>query len=190
VHPIHTEVVANIKSGDEVLSLLGSVIALRCVQLYLQQHKMSYLILGVLGYLMGSFSKESTVLMMFMVPLFIYYFTETDLKKNILISSIFAVCSAFFLFCRHLALSGYPPTSPLSALDNYLVLSNDNIPIRMASAINTLRLVFKNIFYSSSTLLRLFLLLIVRTGKKLSRTHLLIVLSYLLPAYSCMPFGI
>jgi tetratricopeptide (TPR) repeat protein len=146
VHPIHTEVVANIKSGDEVLSLLGSVIALRCVQLYLQQHKMSYLILGVLGYLMGSFSKESTVLMMFMVPLFIYYFTETDLKKNILISSIFAVCSAFFLFCRHLSLSGYPPSSKLSALDNYLVLSNDNIPIRVASAINTLGLYLKTFF--------------------------------------------
>jgi tetratricopeptide (TPR) repeat protein len=146
VHPIHTEVVANIKSGDEVLSLLGSVIALRCIQLYLTQNRMHYLLLGVLGFLMGSFSKESTVVVIGIIPLFIYYFTDTELKKNLSVSSFFAVCSAFFLFCRHKALSGYPPTSPLSALDNYLVLSNDNIPIRMGSAINTLGLYLKTFF--------------------------------------------
>lgn len=146
VHPIHTEVVANIKSGDEVLSLLGSVIAIRCIQLYLTNNKLLYIILGVLGFLMGSFSKESTVVVIGIIPLFIYYFTQADLKKNITLSSIFALCSAFFLFCRHKALSGYPPSSQLSALDNYLVLSNDNIPIRVGSAINTLGLYLKTFF--------------------------------------------
>ncbi len=146
VHPIHAEVVANIKSGDEVLSLLGSVIALRCIQLYLTNNKLLYLVFGVLGFLAGSFSKESTVVMIGIIPLFIYYFTRADIKKNIIISSVFAVCSGFFLLCRHMALSGYPPPSPLSALDNYLVLSNDNIPIRIASAINTLGLYLKTFF--------------------------------------------
>lgn len=146
VHPIHAEVVANIKSGDEVLSLLGSVIALRCIQLYLTNNKLLYLILGVLGFLAGSFSKESTVVMIGIIPLFIYYFTNADIKKNITVSSIFALCSGFFLFCRHKSLGGYPPSSPLSALDNYLVLSNDNIPIRIASAINTLGLYLKTFF--------------------------------------------
>ncbi len=146
VHPIHTEVVANIKSGDEVLSLLGSVIAIRCIQLYFSRSKMWYLAAGVLAFLMGSFSKESTVVMIGVIPIFIYYFTQAELKKNVIISSVFAVCSGFFLFCRHLALGGYPAPSPLSALDNYMVLSNDNIPIRTGSAINTLGLYLKTFF--------------------------------------------
>lgn len=146
VHPIHTEVVANIKSGDEVLSLLGSVIAIRCIQLYFSQHKTWYLPAGILAFLMGSFSKESTVVMIGVIPIFIYYFTQAELKKNVIISGLFAVCSGFFLFCRHLALGGYPAPSPLSALDNYMVLSNDNIPIRTGSAINTLGLYLKTFF--------------------------------------------
>lgn len=146
VHPIHTEVVANIKSGDEVLSLLGSVIALRCIQLYFSTNKMWYLLAGVLAFLMGSFSKESTVVIIGVIPIFIYYFTKAEMKNNIIVSSVFAACSGFFLLCRHLTLSGYPPPSPLSALDNYMVLSNDNIPIRVGSAINTLGLYLKTFF--------------------------------------------
>ena len=47
-------------AGKDFLSLLGSVIAIRCIQLYLTNNKLLYIILGVLGFLMGSFSKEST----------------------------------------------------------------------------------------------------------------------------------
>ena len=146
VHPIHTEVVANIKSGDEILSLLGAIIALRCIQLYFKTDSFKYILLGLAAYLMGSFSKESTVMFIFIIPLFIYFFTKADLKKNMILSSMFIISSVFFLICRHLSLSGYPPQSQLSALDNYLVLSNDNIPIRVGSAINTLGLYLKTFF--------------------------------------------
>lgn len=146
VHPIHSEVVANVKSGDEILSLLGALIAIRCIQIYLKNNKTIYMVAGILAYLAGSFSKESTVVFVGIIPLFLYFFTDISYKKNAIISSIFLLCSLFFLACRHLSLSGYPPPSQLSALDNYLVLSNDNIPIRIASAINTVGLYIKTFF--------------------------------------------
>lgn len=146
VHPIHSEVVANIKSGDEVLSLLGIVMAIRGLQLYVSKNKMIYLLLGVVGFLIGSFSKESTVVAIGIIPLFLYFFTDISIKRNAILSGVFALCVGFFLLCRHSALDGYPPQSPLSALDNYMVLSNDNIPIRVASAINTLGLYVKTFF--------------------------------------------
>lgn len=146
VHPIHAEVVANIKSGDEVLSLLGSVIALRCIQLYFTKNDWKYLLYGVFGFLIGSFSKESTVVMIGIIPIFIYTFSNVDLKKNAIVSSIFAACSGFFLLCRHFALSGYPKAADVSVLDNYLAIANDNIAIQKASAINTLGLYLKTFF--------------------------------------------
>jgi tetratricopeptide (TPR) repeat protein len=161
VHPIHTEVVANVKSGDEVLSMLGILIALRCIQLYLSKEKMLYLILGVFGFLMGSFSKESTVVAIAIFPLFIYFFTNASIKKNAIVSSIMLVCTLFFLFARHQSLSGYPPSSKLSALDNYMVLCDPaqrtvlaqdlqdkyNNSSQFASAVNTLGFYVKTFIY-------------------------------------------
>lgn len=145
VHPIHVESVANVKSADEILSLLGIVMALRCIQLYLTRQKSLFLVLAVLSFLMGSFSKESTIVALAIFPLFIYFYTDADIRKNAMLSSIMAACSAFFLFCRYKALSGYPEPSPLSAMDNYLV-ECPNGASRIASAINTLGLYLKTFF--------------------------------------------
>ncbi|GBL34918.1 transmembrane and TPR repeat-containing protein 1 [Filimonas sp.] len=149
-HPIHTEVVANIKSGDEVLSLLGILMALRCVQLYFSKEKIIYLLLAVAAYLLGSFSKESTVVAVAIFPLFIYLFTKADIKKNILVSSIMLGCTLFFLVCRHYSLSGYPPEAPVNALDNYIVMCKDPAyagTSKFASAVNTLGLYIKTFLY-------------------------------------------
>jgi Tetratricopeptide repeat. len=137
VHPIHTEVVANIKSSDEILSLLGIMIALRCIQLYAAGQKKFYIALAALGFLMGSYSKESTVVAVGLFPVFIFLFTSLSHKQNALISGIMLACSGLFLWSRHNALSGYPPPGPLSAMDNYLVLC-ENGASRFASAVNTL----------------------------------------------------
>lgn len=150
LHPMHCEVVANIKSGDEVLSLLGIVMAIRCVQLYLSKQKFWLLLLAVMAYLMGSFSKESTVVAVAIFPLFIYFFTDAKLIKNMLVSAIMLGCSLFFLLCRYVVLHKYPDSSPLSALDNYLVLCKDgSFPqsSQFASAVNTLGLYLKTFVY-------------------------------------------
>lgn len=136
VHPMHAEVVANIKSGDEILSLLGIIMAIFFIQLYLKNEKLIYFILAIFSFMFGLYSKESTVVAILIFPAFIYYFTNTELKKNIIISGVMLGCSIIFLLSRHSALAGYPPPSPLSALDNYLVLTSG--ASKFASAINTL----------------------------------------------------
>jgi len=149
-HPIHTEVVANVKSGDEVLSLLGILMAIRCIQLYFSKDKVYYLILATLAYLLGSFSKESTVVAVAIIPLFIYLFTKADVKKNEMVSSIMFGCTIFFLICRHFSLNGYPPEAPVNALDNYMVMCKDpSYPgtSQFASAVNTLGLYIKTFLY-------------------------------------------
>jgi protein O-mannosyl-transferase len=121
-HPMHVEAIANIKSGDEVLSLLGIVIALRCIQLYFSKGNFIYVIIAFISFLIGSFSKESTLVAVAIFPLFIYFFTNANFSKNIIMSSMFLICTLFFLFCRHQSLKGYPPAAKTSALDNYMVL--------------------------------------------------------------------
>lgn len=131
VHPMHAETVANVKSGDEVLSLLGVLMAIRCVQLFLSSHKWFWLIPGVFGFLIGSFSKESTVVAVAIIPLFLYFFHQVPFKKNLIVSSLFLVCSLIFISARHASLSGYPKPHPTSVMDNYLVACDDSLKAEM-----------------------------------------------------------
>jgi tetratricopeptide (TPR) repeat protein len=159
-HPIHVESVANVKSADEVLSLLGIIMALRCIQLYIQKDKLYWLILALASFALGSFSKESTLVAVAIFPLFIYFFTQANTRKNVIISCVMLAISALFLLCRSQSLAGYPPSKGTSALDNYMVLCKPEEQAvlkpelqekysgssQFASAVNTLGLYVKTFF--------------------------------------------
>lgn len=135
VHPIHSEVVANVKSGDEILGMLGIVMALRFIQLYLQNGKAYWVVLIVLSYLVALFSKESAVVGAAIFPIFIYYSQSTKgWSKNVLLSTLLLICAFVFIAARHLVLSQYPKGAPTSAMDNFMVLSK-NFVEQFASAV-------------------------------------------------------
>jgi tetratricopeptide (TPR) repeat protein len=161
VHPIHSEVVANVKSADEILSLLGIVLALRCIQLYADTEKRHWGILAVVSFLMGCFSKESTIVAIAIFPIFIYFFTKMAVKKNLIVSGAMVFVALFFLLARHQSLSGYPAAPKTSPLDNYIVLCDPKeqavLPLdyqtkykgasAFASAVSTLGYYIKTFFY-------------------------------------------
>ncbi len=68
VHPIHTEVVNNVKSIDEIISLLAALLGTYWILKYYDQSGIKYLILSFIGYCISIFSKESTVNFLFLVP--------------------------------------------------------------------------------------------------------------------------
>ena len=80
-HPIHTEVVANVKGRDEILTLLGSLAALWWSIKYIDSKKLYYLILSGLALLCGLFSKENAIVFLAIVPLTLYYFTNAKWKE-------------------------------------------------------------------------------------------------------------
>lgn len=122
VHPVHTEVVANIKSLDEILGLLGVLIALRGLQLYSIRQNIRWLLLSILGFFVSVFSKESSVLALFIFPVFLWFFSNVRSKRIILISVLMSFVVITFLFSRHNVLQQYPSVQSLSVFDNYLVL--------------------------------------------------------------------
>lgn len=71
-HPIHTEVVANLKSLDEILSLLFMVSTFIFSLLYEQTKKTKDLFLGLLSCLLALFSKEYAITLLFLLPVLFY----------------------------------------------------------------------------------------------------------------------
>ena len=55
MHPIHTEVVANIKGRDEIFAMLGATFALWCSLKYTEKHQWWYLILSLFAITFGLF---------------------------------------------------------------------------------------------------------------------------------------
>lgn len=72
IHPLHTEVVANIKSLDEILSMLFIMLTFIFGLKYLQDKKMKHLLFGTGSYLLALLAKEYAVTLLFFIPLLFY----------------------------------------------------------------------------------------------------------------------
>ncbi|MBX9852370.1 MAG: glycosyltransferase family 39 protein [Cytophagaceae bacterium] len=87
IHPIHTEVVANIKSRDELLSLMFILGALIFLFSYLDHKKASHSIISILFYTAALFSKESAITFIPVIALMLYFFRDEKviaiLKKTL-----------------------------------------------------------------------------------------------------------
>lgn len=80
VHPIHTEVVNNVKSRDELLCFLFALLALASAIKYSRNHKNAWL-LGVFVFMVLSFlSKLSSLTFLAIIPLTLYFFENANKK--------------------------------------------------------------------------------------------------------------
>ena len=126
MHPIHTEVVANVKGRDEIFAMLGAFAALWASLKYVDSRKWYWLIVSLLAFTFGIFSKENTITFLAVVPLAIYYL-QSDKKRSIdyLITLIPLVIGiAFFLYVRAKALgSMMQPDMTSNILNNPYVHS-------------------------------------------------------------------
>ncbi len=81
IHPIHTEVVYNIKCRDELLALLFGILSLKNAVSYYDHKKLSNLILTGVFILLSVLSKKNGLIIVPIIPLSLYYFRNIKLKK-------------------------------------------------------------------------------------------------------------
>jgi Tfp pilus assembly protein PilF len=120
VHPIHTEVVANIKGRDDILCFLFFVVTALYVHRYTVKHKTKYLIGAGISFMLCMLSKESAITFVAVIPLMLYYFTDSSRETYIRVTGVVAGIAVIFLLMRMAALSG-GGISPVPYIDNYIV---------------------------------------------------------------------
>jgi hypothetical protein len=80
LHPVHSEVVANIKGRDEIMTAIGALGALYFALRYLPtQNKLNLLASGVSMFL-GLMSKENAITFLAVIPLTMYFFTKASTR--------------------------------------------------------------------------------------------------------------
>ncbi|MDB4082764.1 glycosyltransferase family 39 protein [Vicingaceae bacterium] len=80
-HPIHTEVVANIKGLDEIMAFCLQLSTLWYILNYLENQKIKDLLGIVVFFFLGLLAKESTITWLAVIPILIYFFTNHSFKK-------------------------------------------------------------------------------------------------------------
>jgi len=146
-HPIHTEVVANIKSRDELMAFLFSLIAMFLIIKYLDTGKMLYLILSPIIFFLALLSKETAITFIVIIPLAFYFFTPHTLKKIISTISPLVATGIFFIILRQIIIHKTDSNLPV-----VVDLMNDsfakmNGAEKYATIMYTLGLYVKLLFY-------------------------------------------
>lgn len=91
-HPLHVEVVANIKSRDEILGLIFSIISLIFFIKFLKESKPLYLLWVALTYLLAYLSKENSITLLAVYPtVFIVHKLLIKKKAIILYAGSFVI---------------------------------------------------------------------------------------------------
>ena len=99
-HPLHTEVVANIKSRDEIMSFLFVLLSFNAVLKYLEHRKMQELVLSGIWFFLSLTSKESAVTFLGVIPLTLIFFPKGNLKDSSMALSSIAAFTIAYLAIR------------------------------------------------------------------------------------------
>ncbi|NNM15057.1 MAG: tetratricopeptide repeat protein, partial [Bacteroidia bacterium] len=145
-HPIHTEVVANIKSRDELLCMIFCVLSLFYAVKHFDKPDVKHLVLIFVFFFLGLFSKESAITYLAVVPLALYFFRKTDFKKIAIPSGVAIASAALYLFIRGQILTSQTVAGEIALIDNTLIAA-PNYMGQLATAFYILGLYIKLLFF-------------------------------------------
>ncbi|NBG65977.1 tetratricopeptide repeat protein [Acidiluteibacter ferrifornacis] len=135
-HPIHTEVVANIKSRDELFASLFLLWSTNQWLNYLDLKKNTYLFGAITLYILALFSKESAITYFAAIPTFLWLKKDISIKQLMLPAGIMlALSAAFYGWHSHIISSMPNPVSEgLSDLLNNAAAHTQSLSERYGTA--------------------------------------------------------
>ncbi len=100
-HPIHTEVVANIKGRDEILTMLFALLALRLSLSWHDKGTVIPLILAQIVFFLALLAKESSLPFLAIVPMTLWFFRKTDWLRAVIVTGALILTFFGYLLLRY-----------------------------------------------------------------------------------------
>jgi protein O-mannosyl-transferase len=148
-HPIHTEVVANIKGRDDLMGLLFAVMAMYYILRYCTDERKILLFAGLSFFLLSLSCKESSVMFMFIIPIMLLIFNRASGKKFFRIVIPVVLITMLWLLLRYLIVNSMstPVDKGIVAGFNNSVLSTDNMFSRFATGLSIQLLYIQHLIF-------------------------------------------
>ncbi len=101
IHPLHTEVVANVKSRDEIMSILFICLTFVCAFKY-REHKDNkwWLFAALASFFLAFLSKEYAITLALLLPLSFYLFNKDTIKNSLMASLPYYAVVLVYLMIR------------------------------------------------------------------------------------------
>lgn len=147
VHPIHTEVVANVKGRDEIFAMLGCFLSVWLSLKYIDTKKIHLLALSLLSFTFAIFSKENAVTFLAVIPLCLFFYEKEKKFSDYLITvaPIF-LGTVFFIAVRTKVLGSLMPPDLTNNILNNPYLNSTGLQ-RIATVILTWGIYLKLLFF-------------------------------------------
>lgn len=126
LHPIHTEVVANVKSRDELLSALFLFTALWLFAKWILQRQILLIVLALVAFFAATLSKETAVLGVLLFPATYYFMQASNLIEVVKKSMVFALPFFLYFGIRAIVLSDVLISEPIDPVANSLALAQSS----------------------------------------------------------------
>ena len=120
-HPIHTEVVANIKSSDEIFCFLFTIISFRQFVLYFDSKKIINALLCAITFLLALLSKEIAITCILIFPMLLYFFRQVNILKSLKLSLFPFSSAGIYILIRVSVLKGLTNFTDIQAINNSIV---------------------------------------------------------------------
>ncbi|MEN8251195.1 MAG: hypothetical protein ABFS32_19840 [Bacteroidota bacterium] len=101
VHPVHTEMAANIKNRDEMFGFLFFFTSLLLLLKYHDQKKTWALLTSLIFYFLSLASKESMITSLAVIPLVFYFFRNKSILHALKISIPYFIIFLIFFYIRN-----------------------------------------------------------------------------------------
>lgn len=137
LHPIHTEVVANIKSRDELYCFFFAFIGLHVFLSYTRSGKLWLLFAGGLSVFLSLLSKETSATFLAVVPVIFFFYGSDDRKRSLLATGSVIVAFVAFMLLRKMVLALYHADQGgiIDFIDNQLAKPGLSYVTRLATAV-------------------------------------------------------
>jgi hypothetical protein len=144
-HPVHTEIVANVKGRDDIFSLIFIALTLLYAFKFLENKKISTLIISSILFFLALLCKEFPIMLLLLIPMALHVFHKATINlKPLLLLSISFLAIAFLMIGLQLNVPNIIPTyvlivgGPIIFASLYLVvfrkalLNNDVTTLMMS----------------------------------------------------------
>lgn len=132
-HPIHTEVVSNLKSRDEILTLLFLLASLFALDQYIKQKNNLYWGLSAFSFFLALLCKENAVTFIIIIPLALYVFYKLPLAQLAKTMLPFLAPFGVYFIIRMMVLDDVSETGVTQVINNALVEAK-TFPDKLASS--------------------------------------------------------
>ena len=143
IHPIHTEVVANVKSRDEIMSMVFICLTFILAFKYKEHKKVWMLVAGTVSYFLAFLAKEYAITLIVLLPMSFFLFGRLSLWESIKASVPFFAVMAVYIFIRLQIVAPMSENSDSDVLNNpyaKVADANEKLATQIATTLNYLKL--------------------------------------------------